>query len=78
MTLFFIKKPGGLDIPSLLGTATGLIAGLLAGEENFGKVLGSYIGVAVDGFSGGGGAVRHIMLCQNIKNYLTIIFCCRF
>lgn len=58
-----VKKPGGLDIPSLLGTATGLIAGLLAGEENFGKVLGSYIGVAVDGFSGGGGAVCRYNIC---------------
>lgn len=56
LTLYF--KPGGFDVPSLLGTATGLIAGLLAGDENFGKVLGSYIGIAVDGFSGGGGAVK--------------------
>lgn len=45
------------DIPSLLSTGTSLIAGLLGGDENFGKVLGSYIGIAVEGLSGGGGAV---------------------
>lgn len=49
--------PGGLDIPSLLSTGTSLIAGLLGGDENFGKVLGSYVGLAVEGLSGGGGAV---------------------
>lgn len=49
--------PGGLDISSLLSTGTSLIAGLLGGDENFGKVLGSYIGIAVEGLSGGGGAV---------------------
>ncbi|KAJ6640284.1 hypothetical protein Bhyg_13034, partial [Pseudolycoriella hygida] len=48
--------PNGLDVPSLLGTGTSLLAGLLAGDENFGKVLGTYVGVAVDGLSGGGGA----------------------
>lgn len=52
--------PGGLDIPSLLSTGTSLIAGLLGGDENFGKVLGSYIGIAVEGLSGGGGAVSFI------------------
>ncbi|XP_058063447.1 uncharacterized protein LOC131213427 [Anopheles bellator] len=46
--------PGGLDVPGLLGTGTSLIAGLLAGDENFGKVLGSYVGVAIEGLSGGG------------------------
>ncbi|XP_055614385.1 uncharacterized protein LOC129760749 [Uranotaenia lowii] len=46
--------PDGLDIPGLLGTGTGLIAGLLGGDENFGKVLGSYVGIAIEGFSGGG------------------------
>lgn len=38
----------------LKGTGTSLIAGLLAGDENFGKVLGNYIGIGVEGFSGGG------------------------
>lgn len=51
--------PGGLDVPSLLSTGTSLIAGLLGGDENFGKVLASYIGLAVDGLSGGGGAVSY-------------------
>ncbi|CAO1406843.1 unnamed protein product [Diamesa hyperborea] len=46
--------PGGLDVPALLSTGTSLIAGLLAGDENFGKVLGNYIGIGVEGFSGGG------------------------
>lgn len=41
----------------MIGTGTGLLSGLLAGDDNFGKVLGTYVGVAVDGFSGGGGAV---------------------
>lgn len=40
-----------------MSTGTSLIAGLLAGDDNFGKVLGGYIGVAIDGLSGGGGAV---------------------
>lgn len=52
-----LTKPGGLDVKSLIGTGTGLLAGLLAGDENFGKVLAEYIGEAVDSFSGGGGAV---------------------
>lgn len=39
----------------LIGTS--LIAGLLGGDDNFGAVLGSYIGIAVEGLSGGGGAV---------------------
>lgn len=42
-------QPGGLDIPSLLSTGTSLLAGLLGNDENFGKVLGSYIGLAVEG-----------------------------
>ncbi|XP_058811130.1 uncharacterized protein LOC131676022 [Topomyia yanbarensis] len=46
--------PDGLDVPGLLGTGTGLIAGLLGGDENFGKVLGGYVGIAVEGLSGGG------------------------
>ncbi|XP_053677958.1 uncharacterized protein LOC128728361 [Anopheles nili] len=46
--------PGGLDVPGLLGTGTSLIAGLLGGDDNFGKVLGSYVGIAIEGLSGGG------------------------
>ncbi|XP_053699359.1 uncharacterized protein LOC128746332 [Sabethes cyaneus] len=49
-----IFGPDGLDVPGLLGTGTGLLAGLLGGDENFGKVLGGYVGIAVEGFSGGG------------------------
>lgn len=37
-------QPGGLDVPSTIGSATALLAGLLAGDENFGKVLGNYVG----------------------------------
>ncbi|XP_037029669.1 uncharacterized protein LOC119069655 [Bradysia coprophila] len=48
--------PGGLDVPSLIGTGVGLLAGLLSGDDNFGKVLGTYAVVAVDAASGGGGA----------------------
>uniref|UniRef100_A0A1A9UEE2 Uncharacterized protein n=1 Tax=Glossina austeni TaxID=7395 RepID=A0A1A9UEE2_GLOAU len=51
-----IFGPGGLDIESLISTATALISGLLAGNKNFGTVLGEYIGTAFDGLSGGGGA----------------------
>ncbi|XP_055615222.1 uncharacterized protein LOC129761522 [Toxorhynchites rutilus septentrionalis] len=49
-----IFGPNGLDVPGLLGTGTSLLAGLLGGDENFGKVLGNYVGIAVEGFSGGG------------------------
>ncbi|XP_039430525.1 uncharacterized protein LOC120413640 [Culex pipiens pallens] len=49
-----IFGPGGLDVPGLLGTGAGLLAGLLGGDENFGKVLGSYVGITIEGFSGGG------------------------
>lgn len=54
----FLLQPGGLDIDSLISTATSLISGLLAGDKNFGTVLGQYVGTAFDGLSGGGGAVR--------------------
>lgn len=65
--------PGGLDIPSLLSTGTSLIAGLLGGDENFGKVLGSYIGLAVEGLSGGGGAVSNFFhSLQIITQSLTL------
>lgn len=57
LSIYIKIKPGGLDVPSLIATATGLLAGLLAGDENFGKVLGIYVTTAIDGFSGGGGAV---------------------
>uniref|UniRef100_A0A182UCH0 Uncharacterized protein n=1 Tax=Anopheles melas TaxID=34690 RepID=A0A182UCH0_9DIPT len=49
-----LSAPGGLDVPGLLGTGTSLIAGLLGGDDNFGKVLGSYVGIAIEGLSGGG------------------------
>lgn len=77
-------QPGGLDIPSVIGSGTALLSSLLAGEENFGKVLGNYvgkwlklsieiisltfyliIGTAIDGFSGGGGAV----MIKNLKSF---------
>ncbi|XP_070508301.1 uncharacterized protein [Chironomus tepperi] len=48
--------PNGLDVPSLISTGTSLLAGLLGGDENFGKVLATYLGIAVEGLSGGGGA----------------------
>ncbi|EDW07880.1 uncharacterized protein LOC6584923 isoform X1 [Drosophila mojavensis] len=51
--------PGGLDIDSLISTATSLISGLLAGDKNFGTVLGQYVGTAFDGLSGGGGAINN-------------------
>ncbi|XP_013103264.2 uncharacterized protein LOC106084245 [Stomoxys calcitrans] len=59
--------PGGLDIESLLSSATSLIAGLLAGNRNFGTVLGIYVGTALDGLSGGGGAINN---GQFIGNFL--------
>lgn len=49
--------PGGLDIPSALSGGSSLISGLLSGGENFGKVLASYIGILIEGFANGGGAV---------------------
>ncbi|EDV46209.2 uncharacterized protein Dere_GG18950, isoform C [Drosophila erecta] len=48
--------PGGLDVPGLIQTGTSLISGLLGGNKNFGLVLGQYVGTALDGLSGGGGA----------------------
>lgn len=56
--MYFLSQPGGLDIESLISTATSLLAGLLSGDKNFGVVLGQYVGTAFDGLSGGGGAVR--------------------
>lgn len=49
--------PGGLDIPSVLSTGSSLISGLLSGGENFGKVVASYLGIFLEGLTGGGGAV---------------------
>lgn len=49
--------PGGLDIPSLLGSGSSLLSGLLSGGDNFGKVLASYLGILLEGFANGGGAV---------------------
>ncbi|KRK06999.1 uncharacterized protein Dyak_GE15421, isoform B [Drosophila yakuba] len=48
--------PGGLDVQGLIQTGTSLISGLLGGNKNFGLVLGQYVGTALDGLSGGGGA----------------------
>ncbi|XP_017055221.1 keratin, type I cytoskeletal 9 isoform X2 [Drosophila ficusphila] len=48
--------PGGLDVQGLIQSGTSLISGLLAGNKNFGLVLGRYVGTALDGLSGGGGA----------------------
>ncbi|XP_073831752.1 uncharacterized protein [Musca autumnalis] len=59
--------PGGLDIESLLSSATSLISGLLAGNKNFGTVLGIYVGTVFDGLSGGGGAINN---GQFIGNFL--------
>lgn len=50
-----------MDVPSVISTSTALLAGLLAGEDNFGKVLGTYGALAIDSFSGGGGAVNFVM-----------------
>ena len=47
---YAIWQPGGLDVPSLISTGTSLLAGLLGGDENFGKVLGNYLGLAVEGW----------------------------
>lgn len=66
--------PDGLDIPSLLSTGTSLIAGLLSGDENFGAVVASYLGLAIEGFSGGGGAENNGIFFGNFVgtffNYL--------
>ncbi|EDW65754.2 uncharacterized protein [Drosophila virilis] len=51
--------PGGLDIEALISTATSLLSGLLSGNKNFGVVLGQYVGTALDGLSGGGGAINN-------------------
>jgi len=51
------RQPGGLDVQGLIQTGTSLISGLLGGNKNFGLVLGQYVGTALDGLSGGGGAV---------------------
>lgn len=62
MWIFFnrlhIRQPGGIDVQGLVGTGTALLASLIGGDENFGKVLGNIVGLSIDGFSGGGGAVR--------------------
>lgn len=41
----------------MFSLGTSLLAGLLGGDDNFGKVLANYIGISVEGLSGGGGAV---------------------
>ncbi|XP_030379726.1 uncharacterized protein LOC115627971 [Scaptodrosophila lebanonensis] len=62
--------PGGLDIESLISTATSLLAGLLSGNQNFGTVLGQYVSTALDGLSGGGGAINN---GQFLGNFLGTI-----
>lgn len=42
--LDFRFQPNGIDVPSVIGSATSVLASLLAGDENFGKVLGNYVG----------------------------------
>lgn len=37
-------QPNGIDVPSVIGSASSVITSLLAGDENFGKVLGNYVG----------------------------------
>lgn len=37
-------QPNGIDFPSTISTGSSLVAGLLAGDQNFGKVLGDYAG----------------------------------
>ncbi|KMZ09015.1 uncharacterized protein Dsimw501_GD16045, isoform A [Drosophila simulans] len=59
--------PGGLDVQGLIQTGTSLISGLLGGNKNFGLVLGQYVGTALDGLSGGGGAINN---GQFIGNFL--------
>lgn len=49
-----------MDVPSLITTGFSLLAGLLSGEDNFGKVLGTYAVVSIDAASGGGGAVIYL------------------
>ncbi|KAH8274684.1 hypothetical protein KR018_005101 [Drosophila ironensis] len=56
---FPLAQPGGLDVEGLIKTSTSLIAGLLAGDKNFGLVLGQYVGTALEGLSGGGGAINN-------------------
>ncbi|XP_034123505.1 keratin, type I cytoskeletal 9 [Drosophila guanche] len=51
--------PGGLDIETLISTSTSLLSGLLSGNKNFGTVLGQYVGTALEGLSGGGGAINN-------------------
>ncbi|XP_063706489.1 uncharacterized protein LOC134835539 [Culicoides brevitarsis] len=60
-----IFGPDGLDIESLISTGTGLIGGLLGGEENVGKVFSNYLGAALEGFSGGGGADNNGLFIGN-------------
>ncbi|KAH8342281.1 hypothetical protein KR084_000654 [Drosophila pseudotakahashii] len=59
--------PGGLDVPGLIQSGTSLISGLLGGNKNFGLVLGQYVGTALDGLSGGGGAINN---GQFVGNFL--------
>lgn len=58
----------------LIQTGTSLISGLLGGNKNFGLVLGQYVGTALDGLSGGGGAVGSSNLFSWISSHFTCIY----
>uniref|UniRef100_A0A336M8C5 CSON013442 protein n=1 Tax=Culicoides sonorensis TaxID=179676 RepID=A0A336M8C5_CULSO len=60
-----IFGPDGLDIESLISTGTGLIGGLLGADENVGKVFSNYLGAALEGLSGGGGADNNGLFIGN-------------
>ncbi|EDS36067.1 conserved hypothetical protein [Culex quinquefasciatus] len=44
----------GSDVGALIGTLSAAVTNIFGGDENFGKVLGSYVGITIEGFSGGG------------------------
>ncbi|EAT32373.1 AAEL015477-PA, partial [Aedes aegypti] len=44
----------GSDVGALVGALSAAITNIFGGDENFGKVLGGYVGIAIEGFSGGG------------------------
>lgn len=37
-------QPGGIDLQGIVGTGATLLASLIGGDENFGKVLANIIG----------------------------------
>lgn len=38
-------QPNGIDVGASIGSATALLSSLLAGDENFGRVLGNFVGL---------------------------------